>query len=489
MASLRLLLPFALGFALARASGILAGPTFALSEIDARAQKVVFCDLDGDHLQDAVLVNGLELSVFYQAPTQGFPTVSQQKFRLEERPSIIFPARFGTNAESLLVLTSDGVTELVFTNRTGPPVFRQIIREGTIIPPHLDEARVIPFSMAATTRSDSPLLLVPVAGGLQVWQHRQDWRQAQFLAGTVETHVRASVTNAGYTQSFGLSLSLADVNHDGRDDLMVMRSLPEGNQAYSLYVQTAEGLFASEPSVTFTNKTDWDTALYWMDVNRDGKLDLIKSTLSDEPSFLPGLRSGKVLVAAYLADASGRLPAQPQHVFRKSDWSAPLPVLDLDGDGFVDLVMGHIPLVNREGLRKMFTTEQVDLVLKFHFYRSGTGFANEPDCQHVASMHFDPEFFFSLDRHPYYEQFVNLTGDFNGDGRKDLAVRDRTREIAVWFFVSRSKGFSPNADLTFKCPDPIEDWQVRDINGDGISDLVVKTSGRNAFRIYTSEGK
>jgi hypothetical protein len=107
----------------------------------------------------------------------------------------------------------------------------------------------------------------------------------------------------------------------------------------------------------------------------------------------------------------------------------------------------------------------------------------------VATVHFDPEFFLSLEQHPYYEQFVNLTGDFNGDGKRDLVVRDRTRELAVWFFVSKTKGFNPDADLRFKFSDPIEDWEVKDINGDGVSDLVVKLTGRDGFWIYTSQGK
>ncbi len=488
MAGLRLLLPLALGFALARCPASFAKPIFRASQIEGRGSEIIFCDLDGDRLQDAELVNGFELSVYYQTK-EGFPRAPQQTFRLEERPALLFPVRFGTNAERLLMLTSDGVEELRFTNRNAAPVRQPIIRQRTVIPEHVDEPNVRQFSLAATTPGAWPLLLVPVADGLQVWQHREGWRQAQFLAGSVEHHVWPSVTNAGYTASFGLSLSVADVNSDGRDDLMVMRSLPDGNQAYSLYLQNAEGAFTSEPTLTLTNKTDWETTLYWADINRDGKLDLIKSKLADEPSFVPGVRSGKVLVAVYLADAQGRLPARPQQVFRKSDWSAPLPVLDIDGDGFVDLALGYIPLVNREGLRKMFTTEQVDLILKFHFYHPGSGFPKEPDCQHVAAIHFDPEFFLTLEQHPYYDQFVNLTGDFNGDGKKDLVVRERTHELAVSFFASKAKGFNPDADLRFKFPDPIGAWEVKDINGDGLSDLVVKLSGREGFWIYTSQGK
>jgi len=33
-------------------------------------------------------------------------------------------------------------------------------------------------------------------------------------------------------------------------------------------------------------------------------------------------------------------------------------------------------------------------------------------------------------------------GDFNGDGKTDLLVRDHSDAISVYFFVSREKGFS-----------------------------------------------
>jgi len=57
----------------------------------------------------------------------------------------------------------------------------------------------------------------------------------------------------------------------------------------------------------------------------------------------------------------------------------------------------------------------------------------------------------------------------------DLLVRDHSDEISVYFFVSREKGFSPEPDLQFSCPELIDEWQVADLNHDGVSDLIVKT--------------
>ncbi len=482
----RLLLPVALGIALGSSALAAAKPVFTSSDIEGHGADLIFCDLDGDGLQDAVLVQGSDLSVIYQQPKQGFARTPGPRFRVEDRAAILFPARLGQRFDSLMLLTTNGVAELDFTNRSGPPARRQIIEQRTILPDALEEPELVRFALGAKTADDWPLLLLPTEAGLQVWQHQQTWQPAVVLSGALETHLRPSMTNEGYTQRWDLDLGLTDVNGDGRDDLMTRRSLPGGKQIHSLFLQTSNGLFPPNPTLVYTNEaTDLDTELYWIDLNRDGKLDLVKSTLMKEPFFLPGIRSGKVLVTVYLADSEGRLPARPNYVFRKDDWSPALPVLDVDGDGFIDLVMGYIPLVNREGLRKRFTTQTIDLVLKFYFCRPSGGFLKEPDFQHTASIHFDPEYFFSLEEHPYYEQFVNLTGDFNGDGKRDLAVRDRTREIGVWFFGSREKGFRAEADLRFECPEPISSWEIRDLNGDGMSDLIVHLG--NTFRFYLSQ--
>jgi hypothetical protein len=45
------------------------------------------------------------------------------------------------------------------------------------------------------------------------------------------------------------------------------------------------------------------------------------------------------------------------------------------------------------------------------------------------------------------------------------------------------------ADLRFNAPEPVDWWEVQDLNGDGVSDLIVKPRERNAYRIFTSQGK
>jgi hypothetical protein len=465
-----------------------AKPKFKTSEVLGRASELMTCDLDGDGLKDLVLLDDLTLSIFYQDRTQGFTREPQQTYRLDPRPCIVWPAKLGRPAESLLVITSDGVAELSFTNRIGPPALRQIIRQPTFLPEGAADTNVLCLPWSAETGRDWPLLLVPVSDGVQVWQHLEQWHQAQFIGHALDASLWPSVADPGYYTWLGLDFSVGDVNGDGRDDLIVRRSHAGGTKIYSLYLQQTNGLFALEPALTYADKTEPNSWLCWADLNRDGKVDLIKSKWLDEPSFVPGLPSGKVLVGTYIADGQGRIPASPQQVFRKNDWSPALPVVDVDGDGFLDLVLGFSQLDSREGVRKQVTAKQLDYSLRFYFYRPGEGFPKEADCQRDVIIHLDrAELLLSWGRRQYFDRYVSLGGDFNGDGKADLMVRDHGDEISVYFFVSRERGFSLKPDLQFSCPEQIDQWEIKDLNNDGVSDLIMKLGMQSGYRIFISQ--
>lgn len=482
---LKVLPPILLGIFLMACSPAQAKPKFNVSEVAGRGAELMICDLDGDGLMDLVLMDDLNLSIFYQDRTQGFTREPQQTYRLEHRPCVVWAAKLGRQAGSLLVMTSDGVTELCFTNRTGPPALRQIIRQRTIIPEAAEDTNAMCLPLSVETGRDWPLLLVPTADGIQVWQHREEWVQAQFIGHAIDASLQPSRTNAGYATSLGFNFSVGDVNGDGRDDLMVRRSNGRAD-TYSLYLQQSNGLFAIEPALTYTDKEEPFSWLCWADLNRDGKVDLIKSVWLNEPSFLPGVPSGKVLVSTYMADAHGRIPSEPQQVFRKNDWTAALPVADVDGDGFPDLVLGYSHIEDKEGLSKLITAKKLDYSLRFYFHRPGAGFPKEADCQRDVVIHLDrPTMHEELPQ--YFRRYVKLGGDFNGDGKTDLLVRDHSDDISVYFFVSREKGFSLKPDLRFSCPGPIDGWEVKDLNNDGVSDLIVKLAQQNGYRIFISQ--
>ena len=465
-----------------------AQPKFVASEIAAtNNSQLIVCDLDGDGLKDLVRLSGLDLAVFFQDASIGFTREPQQTYHLDARPAVIWKARVGKAAESLLVMTSDGVTELCFTNRTAAPASRQIIRQATLIPENAEETNVLYLPLSAATTGDWPLLLVPTTDGLQVWQHGEAWRAAQIISDSVDAELRPSVADPGYSTSQDLDLSIGDVNGDGRDDLMIRSGNGHGTNIYQLYLQRADGRFELKPALTYADKIEPFTWLSWIDLNRDGKVDLIKGVWLNEASFIPSVPSAKVLIRTYLADAEGRIPGQPQQVFRKNDWVPAVPVLDVDGDGLPDLVLGFNHLESKEDLSREITARRLDYSLRFYFCRPGTGFPASADCQCEVAIHLDhSEALMDWSLPQNFERYVRLGGDFTGNGKTDLLVRDHSDLISVYSFISRERGFSPEPALHFDCPDPIDEWQVLDLNHDGISDLMVTLAGQKGFRIFVS---
>jgi hypothetical protein len=147
---LRVLSPILFSLFLLAGSPAQARPKFIANEIAGSGQQLMICDLDGDGLKDLVLMDDTYLLIFYKNPQRGFTRKLQQIHQLEPRPCLVWTATLGGPADSLLVMTSDGVTELGFTNRTGPPTSRQIIRQATIVPEKA-ETNALFLSLSAKT--------------------------------------------------------------------------------------------------------------------------------------------------------------------------------------------------------------------------------------------------------------------------------------------------------------------------------------------------
>ena len=106
----------------------------------------------------------------------------------------------------------------------------------------------------------------------------------------------------------------------------------------------------------------------------------------------------------------------------------------------------------------------MDWNLAVRLFEKDRGFSNRPDFKMpITAM---------LPFMSGWTDFINLEGDFNGDGSRDLIVRNMPTKISIYFASPDTGFFNPEIAMTFDIPDTSY-LSIRDLNGDEISDICV----------------
>ncbi len=139
----------------------------------------------------------------------------------------------------------------------------------------------------------------------------------------------------------GPTLSVADVNNDGNEDLFIGGA--KGEHGY-LYLQTRSGFF--EVKTSFKDDANYeDTASAFFDVDSDGDIDLLVGSggneTSDEKNYINRL---------YINDGKGNFTKSTTKIpssFKNTSVIAPN---DFDGDGDIDVFIGSRSVVGTYGV-------------------------------------------------------------------------------------------------------------------------------------------
>lgn len=150
--------------------------------------------------------------------------------------------------------------------------------------------------------------------------------------------------------------------------------------------------------------------------------------------------------------------------------------VDFDGDADLDLVFESANLRDgglRESVARGLAARSFDHEVIIYTQTLGE-YGDEPALRARFSVRLDRP---PLYQSPFFMRYQrdgvsNLSGDFNADGYKDLAIQDTPDRIAIYFAAGFNLSEQPDAVLTVE---PQSTFAVDDVNRDGRSDLLVRS--------------
>lgn len=132
----------------------------------------------------------------------------------------------------------------------------------------------------------------------------------------------------------GPALAVADINHDGLEDVFIGSSKTFHN---GIYLQQANGKFlrTNQPNMALDSMYE-DVSATWVDVNNDGNIDLVIASGGNEYYG----KESHLLPRVYLNDGKGtfkKLDAAFTDIYSTQSC---VVAYDFNGDGFMDLFIG-----------------------------------------------------------------------------------------------------------------------------------------------------
>lgn len=268
------------------------------------------------------------------------------------------------------------------------------------------------------------------------------------------------------TTSQGPALAVGDINGNGLDDIYV--GAAAGHKG-AIFLQLGNGNFEElEVPALAEDAASEDMDAVWVDVNKDGLMDLYVVSGSPEfSSIAPELQDRLYMNLGPGQDGKPRFQKATKALPKITQAGSVVRVADVNQDGFPDLFVGTRAIPQQYG-------KPAD---QFILINDGKGnFVDQ--TRQIA---------------PELQRLGMVTDaqwkDLNGDGSPDLVLVGEWMPVTV--FYSEGKKLKKSEVAADNLPQTHGWWNrllVEDINGDGKPDFIVANTGLNS-RLRASQEK
>ena len=426
-------------------------------ECPADAPYRVARDLDGDGLDDLLLVTGSEAWLWH-GRREGFRRAPDARMPLPKGTAFFDVGPAGAAKQHLVARTAGGY----FAVRPGAEPERLALASGFGLPPN--PANLLWRGFFRDFDRDGAMDWIDVSlagyailfgGGGAVTIPPRLLETADTAAGAASDRIVARYAVGDWTDG--------DFDGDGRPDFAVMT--PGG---LLVYPGDDDGRFDPARNAEIGLGVEEDADLFFQDLNADGKTDVL------------AVRRKAGRAEVLIAGGDGLKEPRRIRLAIPGEIRSAL-VDDLDGDGRPDLGLPFIPHPSVRMAVRAFVQGEVILKVPIFLNRGGDAPIGVRADKQVSlpvkiRVGTDSEGRITLSG----LVVVEYGGDLDGDGRKDLVVTSKPTLLDVYRGVDGSI-FADEAAFRIAIPDCSEYDTVRSVaanlNGDARADIVLQYRG------------
>ncbi|MCZ6784723.1 MAG: VCBS repeat-containing protein [Proteobacteria bacterium] len=329
-----------------------------------------------------------------------------------------------------------------------------------------DERGLDPFRLVWNDFGPEPWLLVPQLGRMTALSPRGEVL-ATFAVGARANYFVPSKPSLYFMESdiqlfldFP-AISVADADGDGRADVMAST-----RHDLRVYRQRDDGSFPVEPDQLYelglVTESDHirgsgGVATQARDFDGDGRADLLITHVSG--SFA----DARTQTMAYLNRGDHWDLAHPDQTYTSESTLGSATLIDLDGDGVLELVRAGIPFSVLEFI-EVIVTRAIDVRVAIYKIDGEGGFAKKP----WRRMKLDLSLSFDTFRTSGF--LPTMHGDLNADGHRDLLLSGDGDQVEVFLGGPKQRFSEPDAIQKLDTQGVLHlgDW-----DGDGLTDLLI----------------